>query len=91
MGFDEKLNGYRVLPATLREYFETTTHKLTLPTAIALREGRYLLSLRSRSGKGLAQLRVTGVGPGAIPRRRAAADDPPMPGQVPSPESIEFR
>jgi len=79
VGFDEKLNGYRVLPATLAECFETTTHKLTLPTTIALREGRYLLSLRSGSGKGLTQLRVTGVGPSATPRRRAA-DDPPCPG-----------
>lgn len=76
VGFDEKLNGYRVLPATLREYFETTTHKVTLPTTIPLRDGRYLLSLESRSGKGLVQLRVSGTGPGVIPRRRTAADAP---------------
>jgi len=91
VGFDKKLNGYRVLPATLAKHFETTTRKLTLPTTIVLREGRYLLSLRSRSGKGLAHLRVAGVGPGAAARRRATADDSLTPGRAPSPKSVELR
>jgi len=86
VGFDKKLNGYRVLPATLGEYFQTTTHKLTLPTMIALRKGRYLLSLRSGSGKGLAHLRVTGVAPGAVPSRRAAAGERVLRPRAPHPD-----
>ena len=79
VGFDKRLSGYRVLPATLREYFETTTRKVTLPTMIALREGRHLLSLKPASGKGLVHLRVSGDGPGDTPRTRAAVDDPLRP------------
>ena len=58
VGFDVKFNGYRVLPATLEKYFETTTHKVSLPEAIELKKGRYLLSLAAGTGKPIRNIRV---------------------------------
>jgi len=58
VGFDAKLNGYRVLPATLKEYFKTTTRKISPPATIHLKKGRYLLSAEFESGKPIETLRV---------------------------------
>jgi len=58
VGFDEKLNGYRVLPKTLNTYFQTRTKDVILPTVLSLKQGRYLISLDSKSGKSLTQLKI---------------------------------
>jgi arylsulfatase A-like enzyme len=59
VGFDGKHNGYRVLPETLKERFETTTQEVSLPATLTLRAGRYLISVQGKEGKAVKQLKVT--------------------------------
>jgi arylsulfatase A-like enzyme len=59
VGFDEKHNGYRVLPATLKDCFETTSQDLSLPATLTLAQGRYLISVQGKGKKPVTKLKVT--------------------------------
>jgi|GEM_PF-2162156 len=58
VGFDKKLNGYRVLPTTLRAYFKTTRIETPFPLKQKLKKGRYLICVERNSVKPQQMLRV---------------------------------
>jgi hypothetical protein len=58
VGFDEKLNGYRVLPETLKNSFACEQKDVTLPLQLSLKKGRYLISIKPPQGRPLSKIRV---------------------------------
>lgn len=56
--FDKKLNGYRVLPETLRRSFSSAQRDITLPHNLPLEKGRYLVNIKPAQGRPLAKIRV---------------------------------
>jgi arylsulfatase A-like enzyme len=58
VGFDKKLNGYRVLPETLKKSFSSKQRDVTLPVVLPLEKGRYLFNIKPAQGRPLAKIRV---------------------------------
>ncbi|MHC4250309.1 MAG: sulfatase-like hydrolase/transferase [Planctomycetota bacterium] len=58
VGFDRRLNGYRVLPETLARNFSVQTQEISLPATLTLKKGRYLFSMKLEKGRPLAKIRV---------------------------------
>jgi hypothetical protein len=56
--FDKELNGYRVLPETLKRSFSSEQRDITLPLKLLLEKGRYLFNIKPSQGRPPAKIRV---------------------------------